>query len=219
MSGNDNRDNAQYQLDVTLTVPASVYMLIDNRLGAVADNTTPPQFDATHMQWILDEGWAATANGLNRAGDPALPDEVPIDEGADGGINQWYSVYEKIYPAGTFSLLQADNGGQNMYGVVIKPTDGTLPDPGDFNSDGSVDLVDFNILASNMSLTFPITESFSKGDNNRDSRVNLRDFIEFREIFNAQAQGAAASVPEPTGTTLAVLAFVSTMFSTFRRRR
>jgi hypothetical protein len=124
MSGNDNRDNATYRLDVTVDSPSIAYMLIDNRLGAVADNTTPPQFDATHMQW-LDEGWAATANGLNRAGDSALPDEVPIDEGADGGINQWYSVYEKTFPAGQFSLFQADNAGQNMYGVVVT----AVPEP------------------------------------------------------------------------------------------
>ena len=124
MSGNDNRDNATYRLDVTLSTPAAVYMLIDNRLGD-ADNATPPTFDATHMQWILDEGWAATANGLNRGQDAALPDELAIDEGADDTINQYYSVYRKDFAAGTFSLYQADNAGQNMYGVVVTP----IPEP------------------------------------------------------------------------------------------
>jgi hypothetical protein len=86
MSGNDNRDNATYRLDVTVDTPSTVYMLIDNRLGDT-NNANPPTFDATHMQWIVDGGWTATANGLNRAGNPAMPDEVPIDEGADGTIN------------------------------------------------------------------------------------------------------------------------------------
>lgn len=120
MSGNDNRDNATYQLDVTLTTPATVYMLIDNRLSD-GDNLTPPTFDATHMQWILDQGWAATDNGLNRFANPAVPDEVGFDEGSDGTINQWYSVYAKSFDAGTLTLLQADNGGRNMYGVVVVP--------------------------------------------------------------------------------------------------
>jgi hypothetical protein len=50
---------------------------------------------------------------------------VGLDEGADGGINQWYSIYRKNFPAGTFSLLQPDNAGQNMYGVVVAP----IPEP------------------------------------------------------------------------------------------
>jgi len=124
MSGNDNRDNAAYRLDVTIGSASTVYMLIDNRLSDT-NNATPPTFDATHMQWILDQGWLATSNGFNRFANPAVPDEVAFDEGADNTINQWYSVYRKDFAAGTLSLLQADNGGQNMYGVVIVP----IPEP------------------------------------------------------------------------------------------
>lgn len=125
MSGNDNRDNADYQLDVTVAVPATAYMLIDNRLSD-GDGDTPPTFDETHMQWILDGGWTAVSTGANRASDLTLPDEVGIDEGADGGINQWYSIYGKDFPAGTFSLYQADNAGRNMYGVVVVPEPSTM---------------------------------------------------------------------------------------------
>ncbi len=124
LSGNDNRDNASYRLDVTVAAPSTVYMLIDNRLSD-ANNATPPTFDATHMQWILDQGWTATANGMNRTSDVNVPDEVAFDEGADGTVNQWYSVYSKEVDAGTFSLFQADNAGQNMYGVVVAP----IPEP------------------------------------------------------------------------------------------
>jgi len=124
MSGNDNRDNASYVLDVTVSTPVTAYMLIDNRLSD-ANNANPPTFDATHMQWIVDGGWSATANGLNRSMDPAVPDEVAFDEGSDGTINQWYSVYYKNFDAGTFSLYQADNAGQNMYGAVVVP----VPEP------------------------------------------------------------------------------------------
>jgi hypothetical protein len=121
MSGNDNRDNGFYQLAVTVANPSTVYMLIDNRLGDPnSPNSDPPSFGPTRMQWILDEGWTATANGLNRLADPNVPDEVPFDEGADNGINQWFSVYRRNVPAGTFTLLQPDNAGQNMYGVVIQ---------------------------------------------------------------------------------------------------
>ncbi len=120
MSGNDNRDNASYKLDVTISRPAVVYMLIDNRLSDTV-NTDGPTFDAAHMQWILDQGWTAVRTGSNRDNDSGRPDEVAFDEGADSTVNQYYSVYSKTFPAGTFSLFQADNAGQNMYGVVVQP--------------------------------------------------------------------------------------------------
>ena len=124
MSGNDNRDNASYSLLVSVDTASRVFMLIDNRLQD-ADNLTPPTFGPANMQWILDEGWTATTNGLNRFSNTGVPDEVPIDESADGTINQWYSVYYKDFAAGDFTLRQADNAGRNMYGAVVMP----VPEP------------------------------------------------------------------------------------------
>lgn len=120
MSGNDNRDNAGYTLDVTVARSVDAYMLIDNRLGDTA-NANPPTFDATHMQWILDDGWQPSRTGANRTRDISLPDEIAIDEGADGTLNQWYSIYTKSFSAGTFRVKQADNTGQNMYGLIVTP--------------------------------------------------------------------------------------------------
>lgn len=128
MSGNDNRDNANYRLDVTVAQPSIVFMLIDNRLQD-GDGNTPPTFGLANMQWILDEGWAPTITGTNHLGAFDRPDEVGIDEGQDGTINQFYSVYYKEFPAGVFTLRQADNAGRNMYGVVVIPGD-VVPEPG-----------------------------------------------------------------------------------------
>jgi len=41
MSGNDNRDNPDYQLDVTIAKKSFVYLLIDDRLGD-GNNANPP---------------------------------------------------------------------------------------------------------------------------------------------------------------------------------
>ena len=100
-------------------------MLLVNRLSDT-DGATPPTFGPGKMQWIVDEGWAPVATGANRFSNASVPDEVGIDEGADGTINQWYSVYEKSVPAGTHTLFQADNAGQNMYGVAVA----AIPEPG-----------------------------------------------------------------------------------------
>ncbi len=88
--------------------------------------------------------------------------------------------------------------------------------PGDFNDDGAIDLADFEILKSNFNQRFPFVESFAKGDNTRDTRVNLEDFLEFATLF-AEANARAAAVPEPSTLVLASLAIASVWF-THRRR-
>ena len=118
MEGNDNRDNAGLLLDITVNSQVRCYLLIDNRLSD-ASATTPPTFDSTHMQWVINEGWTPVMTGVNRTGNAAMPDEIGIDESADGTINNWNSIYSKDFPPGTFRIKQADNTGNNMYGVVI----------------------------------------------------------------------------------------------------
>ncbi len=118
MIRNDNRDNANYRLDVTVNSDVRVYLLIDNRLSD-GNNSNPPTFDATHMSWVTNEGYAPVITGVNRAGNPAFADEVGLDESADGSINQRSSIYFRDFPAGTFQLKQSDNAGANNYGVVV----------------------------------------------------------------------------------------------------
>jgi hypothetical protein len=132
MLANDNRGNDQLVTTVTISQPSLVYLLVDNRLGG-AGNATPPTLGDTReagMGWLLLDGWTPVQNGLNRTGDPEVPDEVGVDEGAGGvgpgvALNQWSSVYVKAIEAGTFTLYQANNPGQNMYGVVVKPIPST----------------------------------------------------------------------------------------------
>lgn len=124
MIANNNRDNANYQLDVTIAQHSLVYLLIDYRLGD-GDNTNPPNFTA-NMKWVAEEFWVPISLNGNQAGNPAFPDTVGIDENADGSINNYSAVYMKVMPAGTFTLKQADNGGRNMYGVVVS----AIPEPG-----------------------------------------------------------------------------------------
>ena len=123
MAGNDNRDNASFRLQVAISTRAFVYMLIDWRMQD-GSNANPPTFGPNNMQWILDEGWQAMTNGLNRFGRTDWPDEVGVDEGGEGdgpgvGINQYSGIYMKVFEPGTFTLRQSDTGGRNMYGVVV----------------------------------------------------------------------------------------------------
>lgn len=124
MIANNNRDNATFKLDVAIAQTSLVYLLIDNRLGD-GDASNPPNF-AANMRWVVDQGWIPFSLNGNRAGNSAFPDEVGIDESADGTINNWSSVYGKLVTPGTLTLGAPDNAGRNMYGVVVA----AVPEPG-----------------------------------------------------------------------------------------
>jgi hypothetical protein len=175
MSGNDNRDNTAYKLDITLSVDALVYLLIDNRLGE-GNNADPPNYPnwlgdrsgtnsapdgLPDMAWVVQQGWQPVTNGLNRTGNAAWPDEVGVDESADADIDQWSSVYVKRMPAGTFSIYQADNHGQNMYGVVVRRVPAVAPvfAVPVLNRDGTVTIswTGTGTLEETSSLASPIT--------------------------------------------------------------
>ncbi len=135
MIRNDNRDNNGgtnggsaniYNLNVTISSGAQVYLLIDNRLGD-GNAANPPSFGPTNMAWVTNEGWAPVTNGINRTASAASPDELGIDVDANGGINDFLSVYSKAFPAGSFVLKQANNPSRDMYGVVIVPAAPVVP--------------------------------------------------------------------------------------------
>ncbi len=124
MIANNNRDNATYKLDVDLTFISQVYLLIDNRLGD-GDASNPPDF-STYMKWVPEQFWFPVSLNGNHTGNPNFPDDVGLDENADGSVNNWNSVFTKLVPPGTLTLNEFGEAGRNMYGVVISP----IPEPG-----------------------------------------------------------------------------------------
>lgn len=92
----------------------------------------------------------------------------------------------------------------------------TVDLPGDFNLDGTIDAADFMLLTDNFGGTFSAEESLGKGDFNRDRKVDMRDFRDFRAAFAAaQGGGGAAAIPEPSSLWL----FVAGAFFLARIRR
>lgn len=134
MIANNNRDNATFKLDITVSEPAYVYLLIDNRRSDGGNGDPPFYTDGdpeywSGMTWVTAEGFTPVKNGLNRAANPDWPDEVGIDEAADGDIDQWSSVYFKAVEAGTFSVYEFSEAGRNMYGVVVKALPTSVSNP------------------------------------------------------------------------------------------
>jgi len=114
MVANDDKDNPDYMLDVTLSQACLLALAIDDRVGD-DDNTNGPTLGGGIMDWVLNMGFVDT--GL----------DVGIDEGPDGVINQTSSIYVLPVAAGTIRLYEQNNGGsRNMYGVAAIPEPMTL---------------------------------------------------------------------------------------------
>lgn len=142
---NSNRDNGSFQLNATLAVDVSAYLLIDNRVGDNV-NTDPPLLGTggnTNMGWVAANGWQQYDSGYspNKPDGTRQPDYVGIDEGAtitdfnaratnttnlDGNPQNYYTVYTKNFTAGSTITLGAQNDStgatsRNMYSLVVVP--------------------------------------------------------------------------------------------------
>lgn len=139
-NANDNRGAGtsdtqnDYLVTYTVSTPSIAYLLLDNRLNGTESNATssPPTSDPDlggNLAWVLAEGWTRVNTGIMPNGQA---DYVAIDEGGDGsnpgdGINQFFAIYQKTVPVGTFTtggIKQATSAG-NMYVVAVQP----VPEP------------------------------------------------------------------------------------------
>lgn len=132
MIRNDNRENAGYKLEVTVSEDVLVYLLIDNRVGEATGQRNDPPFSGTAvtswsaMQWVGTNGFRPVQTGRNRTSNSALPDEIGIDEGANGSIEQNFSIYTNRFPAGKVTFYQ-QGYALNMYGIVLVAVGPTAP--------------------------------------------------------------------------------------------
>jgi hypothetical protein len=140
MIRNDNRDNPTFVLNISVSEPVFVYLLIDNRLsdGSAADppHGGAPLVEWTFMPWLYSLDFEPVFTGHNRANNDTIPDEIGVDEGAGGtgpgtSIESFSSVYRAQFSDVTFPipLYEMGEAGRNMYGVVITPLPTSVNNP------------------------------------------------------------------------------------------
>ncbi len=123
---NDDKKSQYYELDVTLSQDATLYLLLDNRLGhgpglgGRSGRLWDPYLSPAGMSWIIDAGFVDTGA------------DISVHEFGTSVAFKWSSVYAKDVSAGKITLLQqydasTDRGrDRNMYGVAVVPEPATL---------------------------------------------------------------------------------------------
>ncbi len=145
---------------------------------------------------------------------------VPIASGEGTGeeLGDWGGVDSDLFSAGIGAVY--DSGGRRLDGLmdefyvfnraltpdeILQLVNAPPPmDCGDFNGDEVVDQADYEILVAN----FNTSGGFEAGDCTFDGRVDLKDFLDFREAFAAAQQGVAV-VPEPSAVYLVVIGLLA----------
>ena len=165
---------------------------------------------------------------MNNAHDQAL-----IIDGNDtlvDGVDWGATMFEFIVPTLSSGVLD----GQSYMRIDATDTNtaadwqlgspsspGIVSNRGDLNGDGMIDLADYLTLFSNLHVNaFALTTqaSYVLGDLTADLRVDGRDFVAFRTAYDdANGVGAfaamLATVPEPTGAALAIVAMAACWFT------
>ena len=101
-TANSDKTDPDIELDVTLSEKSLLYIFLDNRVGG-----------GNPLPWMASAGFTDTGF------------DIGIDEGGDGDIDNWSSVYVKVVPGGTVTLYaQNDGANRNMYGVAA-----AVPEP------------------------------------------------------------------------------------------
>ena len=210
-AGTDNTLRYHFNLadDFEPTLPLLIQWDVNN---LHEDGNPDPRYGAE----IYFNGNIVAEETLIRPADFGVINETPPFTLGDvnGEIGEGFDNYVELR-----GVNYNGEGGGNWMGidhVSLHQLSDELSDPGDFNNDGTVNIADFTILASNMYGHLDGVSGFANGDMNRDGRIDMADFHDFVGVFPGVAN-AANAVPEPSSLMLA--SFLIVLLSVTRSRR
>jgi hypothetical protein len=203
------------------------------QIGSAAGALEPAQWKSIADNYDADSGGGFdSANVWTKLTKPDAHGDLSegdLDAGVGGTLGHTQSL--ALGSAGTWIATPVEDvtfqyvaGGQVVEGLVSYVGGPSLA-PGDLNADGDLTAADWAILRSNQhaDLTgLSAAQAYRAGDLTGDGRNNHADFAQFKGLFDAANGSGAfvamlASVPEPTGWTLALASAAGGL--TPRRRR
>lgn len=171
--------------------------------------------ECLHSKQVWVDGQLVSTLASTRLEDRA--NLMQIGDNPDSANREWegrvddVAVWERALTVGEIQALYNEGAGTSL-SALLNP--GLV---GDFNGDDKVDFADFTILSANFNTE---VDGAEQGDIDFNKKVNLTDFLKFREAFlafNAGGEPSTSSVPEPTG--FALLGVGTAMWALRRRRR
>ncbi len=216
--------------------PGQLSNLFDSTTGtalaALDWNTFQSDYDAnktalTGLGVIADGSIAdnaLTVGGLPNTTSASAADLVLIKaiiDGASGGQLTMHFAAETATNRMYWGDTDGSSGDDGVQPAPLLTLDfgGLVIPPGDFDMDGNVTTLDFDIMKANW---FTTGNDLNKnGEVTGDGIVDLRDFKEFKDnLFPgpASALGSASAVPEP-GSVALLLAAAPTWLAIRRRRK
>lgn len=200
-------------IDFSQTVRSEKYYT-DQHLQSISANQ-PITFDFAGVQ-TASEGDATLRMSIGRNHDRSkVPEltvngtsvEVPSDwKGYDqANRDSFFGMIEIPVPielleaSNTVSVTFPDSGGRVSSVILAVEAIETTDQPGDANRDGSVDLLDLDILGSNFGVE-PAT--WGQADFNRDGRVDLLDLDILGTNFGATTAASLTAASSDAGSDL-----------------
>jgi hypothetical protein len=191
-----------------------------NGISFAADGVTM----ANDFNVVIDRGISTNtsppvAGGIVIATNPVIADSVSIAEWPEGvtvtdetGQTAVLAAPRYLFNAGSRELdgagvatagkLDLTADGQQMFLNLVDYIVGGEPTlPGDFNQDGFVNNMDYDILVDNLGGHLDGPVGRAEGDIDFNGRVDLDDFGKFKELFPG-ALGQAQAIPEPASVIL-----------------
>ena len=128
MLANEDKSNADFQLELTLSQNATVYLLLDNRIGD-DEGTNPAYLEEGAMEWILEMGFTTHYDQIGI--DEKLNDNQEVATG-------WFTIYQLNTTAGSLMFEKQDEGdSRRLYSIVVEPYN-LHPEPADGEDDVSL---------------------------------------------------------------------------------
>ena len=225
---------------VSTTIQSAVLRIYENTLptsatGSVTLNRVTSAWTNANVSYNQSVDTASPITGLYDPSNLDLYTDINITSWVQGWLSNSSSNYG-LRLCGTEDVTGTAKYLDGFYGVTAPQLVVTMPEPGDANLDGKVDVSDLAILAANYRKH--VTGGWTQADFNNDGVVDVKDLAilaanyrygvasDVVPAYNGLdaaalellSQAGATAIPEPGALVLLVAGLLGLLFYAWRKR-